>query len=414
MRRADQPGKGVMGPMIQVEEAITLLTQATPIQTETETVDILSGVGRVTAEDLHSAIAVPPFAKSAMDGYALRSEDSRGASREHPVLLRVVGELCAGDARQFSAGQGTAVRIMTGGAIPAGYDCVLMQEDSDYGQDTVAIYRELAPWANYCPLGEDLLPGQLVVPTHTRLTSRHIGVLASMGIPNVKVLRPYRVGIVATGDELVPPGSPLGPAQLYNSSSYTIAAQLKTAGVEVAFLELCRDDPDAFCQLIRERMGQVDLVITTGAVSVGSKDIIPGALAQLGARRLFHGVHMKPGTPVLASEYQEKLLLGLSGNPFAALVNFQLFFWPVLATALNNPSFCWQKKEAVVQEGSMKAGGQRRFVRASLEEDGVHLYTHSHQSSVFANLLQSNCIIDQPPGQAIQPGSQVQLLYWQE
>lgn len=398
--------------MIEVEAAIALLEKAVPPQTETVTLPILDARGCVLARDIVSPIAVPGFAKSAMDGYAVRSEDTAGATQKSPVRLRVLGEIFAGDSLSFSAKPGTAVRIMTGGAIPAGYDSVLMQEDTDGGGEAVSVYRAIAPGANYCPVGEDMRQGALAIKRHTRLTSHHIGILAGMGQAVVQVLRPLRVGIVATGSELCAPGTPLGPAQIYNNSSYVIASHLKAAGAVVAFMEICPDDAAVFCRMLRDKIDEVDVIVTTGGVSVGKKDFLPEAMEALGAAPLFRRVNMKPGTPVLASLFRDKVILSLSGNPFAALVNFQLFFWPMLARAMQNEEFTWRRSTAVLCEGTMKASPLRRFVRAFTNRDGVHLYTTNHHASVVFNLAASNCMVEQPAGKELREGDRVSILYW--
>ncbi len=398
--------------MIEVEQAIDLLANAVAPQRETETVDILDATGRVTAADILSPLDVPRFARSAMDGYAVHAADIAFASKAAPARLAVLGELCAGDDKTFAAAPGTAVRIMTGAAVPPAYDCVVRQEDTDKGEGTVAVYAPAAPGRFIGEAGEDIKRGELAVAAYTRLTTRHIGVLASLGFATVSVLRQWRVGIIATGDEIAAPGGGLGPAQIYNSGSYTIAAEIKAAGAQLAFLRIAPDAPPAFCRLLEETVRDVDVIITTGAVSVGKKDFIPSALAFLGAKTLFHRVNMKPGTPALAALYKGKPVLCLSGNPFAALVNFSVFFWPMLAKAMHCDDFTWKRGRAAVAEGEMKESGQRRFVRAYKREDGVHLYTKNHRSSVISNLPASNCIIDQPAGLALREGSEVEILYW--
>jgi len=398
--------------MIEVEQAIRVLRDAVSIQQDIVSMPILAAVGCVTAGEIFAPIAVPHFAKSAMDGYAIKSADSLDAASESPVELKVLGELCPGDPRQFSAGTGTAVRIMTGAAIPDGYDSVIRQEDTDYGEESVKIHKEMSPWENYCPVGEDIAEGDVVIPKRTRLTGQHIGMLAGMGYNEVPVIRPFRAALIATGTELAWPGSSLREAQIYNSSIYVMAAYLQEAGVEVASMDICRDDCGEFQALVDERAGQADIILTTGGVSVGKCDFIPAALKQMGAAKLFHRVNMKPGTPVLAGQYKQKLLLCFSGNPFAAQVNFHLFFWPVLAQAMQNESFSWKCIETVLAEGHMKSNRLRRFARAYKGEDGVHLYTQKHQASVVSNLVNSNCLIDQPQSTSLTEGDKINIIYW--
>ena len=399
-------------PGIEVEQAIALLEQAVSPVVDTEECDLLEVRDRVLAQDVYSSIAVPRFARSAMDGYAVHSDDTLGASPGTPICLQVLSEVMAGDAPSATVASSTAVRIMTGAPIPPGYDSVLRQEDSDYGEETVFVYRTVAAGENYCPPAEDLAEGTLAVAAHSRLTPHHIGILASIGLSRVPVLRRLRVGILATGTELAAPGTKLEPAQIYATSGYVIASHLLAAGVEVSFVDICPDKADSFCRTMRLHMPKVDILLTTGGVSVGKKDFLEEALRLLGARILFHGVRMKPGTPVMAALFEGKPVLCMSGNPFAALVNFQVLFWPMLAKAMHAPCLSWHRRRAVLCAGSMKPSTLRRFLRAYCNERGVHLYTGNHRSSVLSNLTESNCIIDQPPGKALHVGDSVDILYW--
>lgn len=399
--------------MIEVEQAVRILRNAVSVQQERVSLPILQAKGCVIAKEICAPIDVPHFAKSAMDGYALNSQDSIGAGLDNPVTLKVVGELCPGHTGKFPVGPGTAVRVMTGAAVPPVYDAVIKQEDTDYGENIVKIYKETAAWENYCHVGEDIVKGEMVIARHTRLTGRHVGVLAGMGYAEVPVIRPLRVALIATGNELTSPGHSLKGARIYNSSVYSMVADLQTVGAEVVTMDICRDDCGEFCTLVRERIGRADIILTTGGVSAGKSDFIPEALKQLGAVQLFHRVKMKPGTPVLAGQYRHKLLLCFSGNPFAAQVNFHLFFWPVMAKAMQNEIFTWKRFKTVLAGGEMKAGGMRRFIRAYKREEGVYLYTRKHQSSVISNLVDANCLIDQPPGKPLREGDKVDAIYWE-
>lgn len=400
--------------MIELEEAVNRLVNSVKIETKTEKLGILSAYGRICAEDMTAPFPVPHFPKSGMDGYAVRSQDTKGASRETPIHFQVVGEICAGDYLSIQAKPCTAVRVMTGAVVPEGYDCVIRQEDTDYGQEQAELYVEGRPWQNYCRIGEDIQAGTCIIPRQTRLGAGHIGVLASMGIREITVLKEPKVGIISTGNELVPLTSPLGKVGVYPSSAYAIAAQLKALGVQVPFLEICSDDAQRFSCMLDERISQADVIITTGALSVGKKDFLPEALETMGAERLFHGVNMRPGTPVMANRYKEKLILSLSGYPFAAMVNFRLFFWPVLARLVGDDSLSWKKIRCMVAEGNANAAKRRRFVQAFSDETGVHILDKNHHSSVLSEMLCSNCIIDQKQGTVISPGDMVDIIYWKQ
>lgn len=400
--------------MIELEEALSLLMNSVKANTNTEKLDVLSALGRICAQDIKAAMPVPHFPKSAMDGYALRSRDTKGASRENAVRFQVIGEICAGDEPFPAAGPFTAVRVMTGGVVPDGYDCVVRQEDTDYGQEQAEIYAEVRPWQNYCRIGEDIEKGRLIITKGTRLKSGHIGILASLGIGEIEVFQAPRAGIISTGNELVPLAQPIKEVGVYPSSAYTIAARLKDRGVEAAFMEICRDDSKKFSDMLDERINQADVIITTGALSVGKKDFLPEALEEIGAVRIFQKVNMRPGTPVMASVYKGKIILSLSGYPFAAMVNFQLFFWPLLAGLTGDDSFSWKRTKGVVAEGNVKFTKKRRFLQAFADKKGVHIYDKGQHSSVLSEIIYSNCMIDQRPETVIAPGDTVDIIYWSD
>lgn len=397
--------------MIEVEEAVRRLTEAASAIESNELVSILDAGGRVLGEPVYAPISVPPFPKSAMDGYAIMSSDSQGAKAGHPVSLNVIGELTAGDTLEIVPGHGDALRIMTGAYVPDGFDCVVKQEDTDYGEDQVQIYTQVSPFTNYCKAGEDLKRGELAMEKNTRLASTHIGVLASLGISQVLVRRKLRVGILSTGNELVELDQPLSPCKIFNSCGYTLATSLKTEGIEVVFMKNCNDDLDCLIEEIRTGCENVDILLTTGGISVGKKDFIPAAVTCLGAQHIFQRVNMKPGTPVLAAKYQEVMILSFSGNPFAALANFQLFFWPLAAKIMQNAGYHSVTREAVFTGGRLKPNNLRRFVRAYEEGGNVLLPSSVHSSSVLSNMITCNCLIDQPPNQELIHGDRVRILY---
>jgi molybdopterin molybdotransferase len=397
--------------MVLVEEAINLLLDKVKPQKRCDKIDILEANGCVLGEDICSPLSVPHFPKSGMDGYAIKSADSSGAGKDTPITLKVLGEVLAGDDKKFEVEDGTTVRIMTGGEVPEGYDCVVKQEDTNYGEEFVEIYKPMEQWENYCKVGEDIIKGELVMKKHTRLTCSHIGVLTSMGISSVSVLSPLKVGIISTGSEIIRPEEPIGPAKVYSSSSYTIASFLKSQNVDVKFMELCIDEVDLMCEKVMHQIDEIDILITTGAVSVGKKDIIPEVLKKIGAELIFKKVNMKPGTPVLSSCYRDKIILSFSGNPFACFTNFQIFFWPILAKFMQNKTYQLKKAKAVISEGTLKSSGLRRFVRAYEEDGEVRLVSNKHFSSVMSNILECNCLIDQKAKTEIKVGDVVDILY---
>ncbi|MBQ8118714.1 MAG: molybdopterin molybdotransferase MoeA [Lachnospiraceae bacterium] len=390
----------------EIEECLDRLLQHAKLQ-PAEEVHILDATGKVLAEDVRAEISVPPYPKSAMDGYAVCAADLAGADREHPVRFVVKGKLMAGDYEEIPYEKKTSVRVMTGAFIPAGYDAVIRQEDTDYGEDTVTIYTDTRPYMNYCKMGEDIQAGQTLLSAHTRLTPLHIGLLAEVGMEKVKVYKPLRVAILCTGSELMNVGQPLQPGKIYNNISYILSSAIRREGLEISTMQICEDEVDILAQKLREALSCSDLVITTGGVSVGQKDLIPEVLQKLGADVLFRRANIQPGTPTTGSVKDGKIILSLSGNPYAATVNFEIYFWSLAAKMMGHESFDARKRTAVLQTPYPKKNHARRFLRAYYDNGEVTLPSPVHASSVISNLTQCNCYIDLEKGREVQVGDEV-------
>ena len=270
--------------------------------------------GRIAAKALCARMDQPPFDRSPLDGYALHSADTAGASRETPVTLPVTMKLYAGDAPAAALPVGCAARIMTGAPLPEGADCVLMQELTDSGEETVQLFSALKPQQNVVSRGGDIAAGAIIAAEGTPLTPAHLGVLAGQGYAEVPVYRTLTVGILSTGSELLAPGEPWAPGKIYDANGIQNAARLGQLGFAVQRRH-CSDDPEVITCQLRELLTGCDAVITSGGVSVGQKDYLPAVLEQLGAQMLFAGVAQKPGSPMLAAEIAGKLMFCLSGNP---------------------------------------------------------------------------------------------------
>jgi molybdopterin molybdotransferase len=398
--------------MLEVEAAVEKICQVLPQQKRTEVVALLDGLGRICAEDILARIAVPTFPRAGMDGYAVRACETQGASVEQPLILPVTETIYAGDSPlKNKAAPGSAVKIMTGAPIPAGFDAVIKQEWTDGGKTKVKIYQSVAKGTNYGEIGEDIQFQQKIIHRHQRINSRMIGVLASQGIKEIRVFVPMKIGILATGSELVALEEELSKGGIYNSNLYTLAAFLKGSGSQVVFAEQCSDDISALSQAIQAGISQVDLLITTGGVSVGAKDYVPAAIQNLKGEQLFHFVNMKPGTPMMASLYQNRVILSLSGNPFAAVVNLHLFYWSLLAHFMNCPELGLQMRK-VRLAADLPLTKIRRFLRAFEADGEVTLVSGCHRSSVFQNTLETNCLIDQPAHTELKKGELVTVYYW--
>lgn len=398
--------------MVEIEECRMRLLDEIVRKETTMMVHITECEGMVLGKDVVAEMMVPPFPKSAMDGYAVRAEDIAGASKEHPVVLKVAGELLAGDYKEIPYERNTAVRVMTGSFVPEGFDAVIRQEDTDYGEDRVQIYASLKAYSNYCKPGEDIRTGDVVIRENTRLSSVHVGLLASLGAEWICVRQPAKITIISTGTEVMEVGKNLLPGKIYNSIAYMLAADIKREGLKVVRMETCVDDEELLLEKIRSSVETADFVITTGAVSVGKKDIIPKVLETAGARVLFRRANIQPGTPTLASLLNEKVILSLSGNPYAAVANFELYFWDAMAKMMGNSTYQAKCETAILDCEYSKVNKARRLIRAFCRDGKVTIPSPVHASSVIHNLTECNCLIDLEAGREVKPGDRVSVRYF--
>lgn len=397
---------------MELEEAREALVRELKQILECETVMLPDAVGRILADDLRAPFSVPSFPKAAMDGYAVRSSDVSDATIDDPVMLKVIGESLAGTRMERYTEADTfpsAVRIMTGARVPDGYDTVIRQEDTDYGEDTVSIRKGEKPYANYCKVGEDISKGQTVLKAGRRIGRTESGVLASLGIDRVTVIRPLRVSVIATGSELKDVGSKLGDCEIYNSIAYMIEAALCDPQFEVT-REICPDDEQELKTRILKAVEESDIVITTGGVSVGKKDLIPDVLDDIGAKKIFARVNVQPGTPTIGSILDGVAILSLSGNPYAAIANYDYYFGTITAALTGCDAYKQIKETAVLISEYPKVNKHRRLLRAFVCNGEVSLPVKSHASSVLSNMLDCNCYIDLPAGTSVSPGDKVNIL----
>ena len=387
-----------------------LLAHGKPVE-QTEEVSLPDALGRVAAKDVISPIAVPPFDRSPLDGYGLHSEDIVGASPERPVMLKVIGEACAGCGERFHPARGEAVRLMTGAPVPPECDCVIRQEDTDEGTEMVSIRASVSSGRNICRAGEDVAVGAVVTRAGEKLTSAHIGVLASLGVTRVTVYRRVRVALLCTGDELVQPGSPLPFGKIYDANRATLSARLAELNAQAELLPSEADEPQRVADILAQAARKADVLITTGGVSVGKKDIFHRVLPLMGAERLFWKVAMKPGTPLLCGLYEGKLLLCLSGNPFAALACFELIAKPVLARLAGCAEAVNPRVRARLSGSFGKPSPGRRLIRARFDGERVRITDNNHSSGSLSSMIGCNCLIDIPAGSgALADGDEVEIV----
>ena len=384
---------------ISVEQAMEQILQYTPVINETEEVELNKAGGRILAQDMVAEFNNPPFDRSPVDGYACKAEDLAGASSEHPVKLKVMEEVDAGQYSERVMESGQAVRIMTGAAIPKGCDCCIFQEDTDYGEETVEIYREVKQWDNYCFAGEDFKKGTTLLKKGTHIGYVEAAVLAGMGAAKVPVYRRPKVVLLTTGDEVVEPGNPLPAGKIYNSNMTMLSARMMELGIEPFYMEAVKDNPQVMAEKIKEIAEQADMIITTGGVSVGKKDIMHESIRLIDAERIFWRVNMKPGMPTLFSVYENASggkvpVIGLSGNPFGVAVTIELLIRPALEKMMQNPAIGLKEVTGVMADDFMKGIKGRRFIRAYWENGRFHLPNGLHSNGVLSSMAGCNCLID--------------------
>lgn len=365
---------------------------------ETEEVELWDAVGRVLAQDIIAVHNQPPFPRSPLDGYAVRSEDIKGANKEHPVTLKVIDEVTAGHVSGKCVTEKTAIRIMTGAPIPDGADCIVGQEDTDYGEDIVSIYEEIGAYVNYCYEGEDYKAGDRLLKKNTHLGAVETGILASLGITKVTVYRKMRAALITTGDEIILPGEPLTGGKIYDSNLYTLGTRMESWGMELICKERAGDDAGAIADMIDKAAEKADIIVTTGGVSVGKKDIMHDVLKLLDCERLFWKIAVKPGMPTLCGQYKGKLIICLSGNPFGATVNLELLVRPLLVKLSGRRDLELIRVQAVSDSAFPKKSGVTRYIRAYYNDGKVRILGKSNASGILSSMCGCNCLLELPAG----------------
>jgi molybdopterin molybdotransferase len=366
-------------------------------------------LGRALAADASAPDDVPPFAASAMDGFAIRAADTIDGSAQ----LQVIGESKAGAAAGVVVRRGTAVRISTGAPIPDGADAVVPQELTSSENSTVVIDGQIALGYHVRCAGEDIRAGELVVPAGCLLGPAELGVLASMNIPRPRVVRRPRVAIAGTGDELTDPGKPLKPGAIRDSNGPALGGAVHRAGAELVTRMRVGDDLDATVAVLGAGLRDVDMLITTGGVSVGPHDHVRPALKRLGFREVFAGVTMKPGRPTTFAVGEDgTLVFALPGNPVSALMGFRLFVVPALDAMLGRETVI-HPVNAVADEELPGAIGRTTIVRCrtTLHDDGWHVRpTKSQDSHILTSMLGVDALALVPADRTqIAPGEPVEI-----
>ena len=402
---------------LTVQEALTAVLAGVSVL-PAERVPLLAALGRVLAEAVVAQDNLPPFANSSMDGYAMQAADLVAASQNNPVRLRVVADIAAGSLPAVAVTAGTAARIMTGAPLPAGADAVVPVEDTDEvwrGSErplpaTIQIFRPVQPGDYVRHPGEDIKVGQEVLAAGHVLRPQEIGVLASLGVSQVPVIRQPRVGILATGDELVAVEEPLTPGKIRNSNGYAQAAQVLAIGALPVVLGVARDtEADVRAKLQKGLDEGVDLFLSSAGVSVGAYDVVKAVLEAEGNVG-FWRVRMRPGKPLAFGHYHGIPYLGLPGNPVSAMVSFERFARAAILKMAGHTMLDRPMRQVTLLE-TISSDGRESYIRAVVRRDGTAVTTGSQGSHIMTSLVQANALLIVPEGMTEVPTG-TQLTAW--
>jgi molybdopterin molybdotransferase len=416
--------------VISVEEALAKILNSIQIL-DSEEEPLLDCLGQVLAEDVYSPFDVPPHDNSAMDGYAVQAGSIKGASYNNPKVLQVVGEIAAGEVSDLTVEPGTAIRIMTGAFIPSGADVVVPFEDTDeidrketaIAKTEIGVRVSLALGCNIRRRGEDIAQGELVLAKGKLLRPADIGVLASLGKSMVPVIRRPLVGILATGNEVVEISQPLLPGKIYNSNSYSLAAQVLQYGGIPKLLGVAPDNEEQLTAAVRAGL-QCDILITSGGVSLGDYDVVKQVLAAEG-NISFWTVRMKPGKPLAfgmfkRSDGKEVPHLGLPGNPVSSMITFEVFARPAIFKMMGRSNLTKSNIIAVMEDSVANKDGRRIFARVVVtRRDGKYLarITGPQGSGILSSMTKANGLAIIPENiREVKPGAAVEviMLDWDE
>lgn len=409
-------GKGAMatvdGTISWAGAQQTILGCLQPLPAEAAPLD--QALGRVTAEQLLAGEDVPPFTNSAMDGFAVQTADLQRIAPGQQVRLQVLADLPAGRTASVQVGPGQAVRIMTGAPLPDGADCVVPVEDTASCGEQVAVLRTQQQGANVRQAGEDIRSGTVLLEAGTVLRPAELGLLASVGCGRVAVHRVPRVAVVTTGDELCGPDEPLAPGRIRDSNSTTMSAQVRQCGAAPLLFPRVPDTRLAVRTALEEALGQADVVLTSGGVSMGEYDFVKEVLAELGARPLFWRVAQKPGHPLAFWLLDGRPVFGIPGNPVSTMICLEVYVRPALRRMMGHRQLFRPERDGVLVEGYRKrADGRLHFLRVRVEElHGLLLArsTGPQGSGILTSMARANGLALIPEEiREIEPGHAVRL-----
>ncbi len=388
---------------------------------EAETIPIADALGRVTAGDIEAPEDLPPCDRAIMDGYAVLSRDTYGASQSAPAYLNVTGEILMGEVPDIHLSSGNCIKIPTGGILPAGADAVMMYEHTvPVDEQMIEIVKDVGSGGNVIRKGDDIRSGDLAIEAFTRLRSQDLGLLAGLGIAEISVFKKIKVGILSTGDEIIEHTQPLEPGKTRNINSITISASVRQLGALVHDYGIVSDHEKTFFSAVEQAVSETDIVLFSGGSSVGMRDLGEQAIARLGDPGvLVHGVALKPGKPVIIGYCRQTPIFGLPGHPVSAAVCFELFVKP----AIHQLSGCKDQElalratiSAILMRNINSAAGRRDIVRVRLTpaNDTWQAFPVLGKSGAISSLSRAHgyFIIDEDT-QGLQEGQVIEAYVYQ-
>jgi len=370
-------------------------------------------VGRILEEDIISGIEMPPFNRSAMDGYALNHLD---AKKVH-VKLKCIGLIHAGDTFKKKLQRGECVKIMTGAPVPENADCVVMVEYTKASAEFVEILKIARKGENIFFQGEDFKGGQKVLEKGTRISPSHVTILATLGKKFVKVIGKPRIAVLNTGGEIVQPGNKLGRNKIYNSNGPILQALLKADGIQPIALGIAKDNDEELKNRIKKGL-DADMLLVSGGVSMGDYDLVPGVLKRLGVKKIFHRVNIKPGKPIFFGIRNKIVAFGIPGNPISNFVSYLIFIRPAIQKMMGYKDRGSGFKEGIVESEFHKKAGRKHFalVKISIKNGHYRLRPIGSHSSADALSLSSadGFMVVSENARVIKKGSKVQFITWKE
>ena len=393
---------------VKVDQALDKIMQHAK-RLDDEIVSIDSCIYRRIAKPVYARESMPHFRRSGMDGYAVLSEDAACATPQEPVCLKIIDEVPAGSVSARQVVPGTAIRLMTGAAVPDGADAVVMFEQTEEfqadGQDCVRIKHRTVHGQNITAIGEEIAEGQLLMGAGTRIGPGQVALLASSGYSQIAVIRRPKVGILTTGSELLAPGDPLLPGKVRNSNVFMLAAQIEQYGGAAVRYGTVPDEIEEVDRMIRAALEECDMVLVSGGVSVGDYDVMAEfftATNGSGLELLFNKIAMRPGSPTTAAAVKDKLVFGLSGNPGACFIGFELLVRPALLAMQGAENPFPSRLQAAMAHDFDKGCPHERYIRGRLSYDANQKLSvcalKQNNSSMLVSIQDANCLIVVPSG----------------